>query len=331
MVEPGSRATKIRPPAAAGLFYAGDPRRLQATVSELLGSVPRSTNVMPKALIAPHAGYVYSGRVAAQAFATLCEAGQSVKRVVLIGPAHFVPVRGIAAPTVDAFETPLGRVPVDRDALSAIFELVVETDAPHAPEHSLEVELPFLQALLPSFAVVPLAIGDAKVQDVAEVLRRLWGGPETLIVVSSDLSHYHDYDTARRIDAATAAAIERAEWESLGPDQACGFLAIAGLLAETKRQRLAPQRLALCNRLWRRDPPQVPAASWSARARAYSCRISTNGSELAGTRSQVVASLSEKRQLPPRPVSSSPSLSSRQVDSSMSATEASQPGLTMTL
>ena len=247
MVEPGSRATKIRPPAAAGLFYAGDPRRLQATVSELLGSVPRSTNVMPMALIAPHAGYVYSGRVAAQAFATLCEAGQSVKRVVLIGPAHFVPVRGIAAPTVDAFETPLGRVPVDRDALSAIFELVVETDAPHAPEHSLEVELPFLQALLPSFAVVPLAIGDAKVQDVAEVLRRLWGGPETLIVVSSDLSHYHDYDTARRIDAATAAAIERAEWENLGPDQACGFLAVAGLLAETSRRRLAPQRLALCN------------------------------------------------------------------------------------
>src|SRR5205807_607337 len=161
---------KIRPSAAAGLFYARDPLRLQATVSELLGSVPRSANVMPKALIAPH-----------------------------------------------------------------------------APEQSLEVELPLLQALLPSFAVVPLVIGDAKVQDVAEVLQRLWGGPETLIVVSSDLSHYHDYDTARRIDAATAAAIERAEWENLGPDQACGFLAVAGLLAETSRRRLAPQRLALCN------------------------------------------------------------------------------------
>src|SRR5438876_8593015 len=207
MVEPGSSATKIRPPAAAGLFYAGDPLRLQATVSELLGSVPRSANVMPKALIAPHAGYVYSGRVAAQAFATLREAGQSITRVVLIGPAHFVPVRGIAAPTVDAFETPLGRVPVDRHALSAIADLpfVIAADAPHAPEHSLEVELPFLQALLPNFAVVPLVIGDAVPRDVAEVLRRLWDGPETLLVVSSDLSHYHDYDTARRLAAATAA------------------------------------------------------------------------------------------------------------------------------
>src|SRR5258708_18885888 len=165
----------------------------------------------------------------------------------LIGPAHFVPVRGIAAPTVDGFETPLGCVPVDRDALSAVAGLVIETDAPHAPEHSLEVELPFLQALLSSFAVVPLVIGEAKAQDVAEVLRRLWGGPETLIVVSSDRSHSNDYDRARRIDAGTAAAIERAEWESLGPDQACGFLAIAGLLAETSRRRLAPQRLALCN------------------------------------------------------------------------------------
>jgi MEMO1 family protein len=247
MAERGSQAVKIRPPAAAGLFYAGDPCRLQASVSELLGAVKPSAAVVPKALIAPHAGYVYSGRVAAEGFATLRLRAQPIKRVVLIGPAHFVPVRGIAAPTVEAFETPLGRVPVDRDALSAISELVIETDAPHAPEHSLEVELPFLQALLESFAVVPLVTGDAKAQEVAQLLRRLWGGPETLIVASSDLSHYHDYDTARRIDGATAAAIERGEWETLGPDQACGFLAVAGLIAETSRRGLAPQRLALCN------------------------------------------------------------------------------------
>jgi AmmeMemoRadiSam system protein B len=118
---------------------------------------------------------------------------------------------------------------------------------PHAPEHSLEVELPFLQALLPSFALVPLVIGDATAQDLAEVLRRRWGGPETMIVVSSDLSHYHDYDTARRLDAAAAAAIERGDWQSLGPDQACGFLAVTGLIVETNRRRLAPRRLALCN------------------------------------------------------------------------------------
>src|SRR5215813_2065930 len=213
-VEKASQRTKIRPPAAAGLFYAGHSDRLRTTVSELLDEAGPSANVLPKALIAPHAGYVYSGRVAAEAFATLRASAPSIERVVLIGPAHFVPVRGIAAPTVEAFETPLGCVPVDRHALSAIADLpfVVATDAPHAPEHSLEVELPFLQALLPRFA---------------EVLRRLWGGPETLIVVSSDLSHYHDYDTARRLDAATAAAIERGEWESLGPNQACGFLAVA--------------------------------------------------------------------------------------------------------
>jgi AmmeMemoRadiSam system protein B len=123
----------------------------------------------------------------------------------------------------------------------------VEADAPHAPEHSLEVELPFLQAMLPSFAVVPLVIGQARPQDVAAVLRRLWGGPDTLIVISSDLSHYHDYDTARRLDAATAAAIERGEWESLGPNEACGCLAVVGLIVETNRRRLALHRLALCN------------------------------------------------------------------------------------
>jgi MEMO1 family protein len=246
-VELNSQRAKVRPPAAAGLFYAGDPRRLQASVAELIGAVEASTGVPPKALIAPHAGYVYSGSVAAEAFARLRGGAHAIKRVVLIGPAHFVPLRGIAAPTVDAFETPLGRVPLDREALSAIADLVVEADAPHAPEHSLEVELPFLQALLPSFSLVPLVIGHATATDVAEVLRRLWGGPETVIVVSSDLSHYHDYDAARRLDAATAAAIELGDWQSLGPDQACGFLAVAGLIVETNRRRLAPRRLALCN------------------------------------------------------------------------------------
>ena len=244
-----SQRTKIRPPAVAGLFYAGDARRLQATVSDLLAQVPASTKTPPKALIAPHAGYVYSGGVAATAFATLRGDAPSITRVVLIGPAHYVAVRGIAAPTVDAFETPLGCVPVDREALSAIADLpfVVQADGPHAPEHALEVELPLLQALLPSFAIVPLLVGRAAAQDVADALRRLWGGPETLIVISSDLSHYHGYDTARRLDAATAAAIERGDWKSLGPDQACGFLAVAGLLAEANRRRLAAQRLALCN------------------------------------------------------------------------------------
>jgi AmmeMemoRadiSam system protein B len=233
----------------AGLFYAQDPDRLRAEVSELIPGVPVSAAGAPKALIVPHAGYVYSGRVAAAGFATLRASAETIARIVVIGPAHYVHVRGIAAPTVDAFATPLGRVAVDRDALAALGDLasVVQTDAPHAPEHALEVELPFLQVLLPAFKVVPLVVGEAEPEEVAEVLRRLWGGPEMLIVVSSDLSHYHDYEAARRIDAATASAIERGDWKNIGPDRACGFLPVAGLLIEAERRGLRAQRLSLCN------------------------------------------------------------------------------------
>jgi len=245
----GLQGMTTRPAAVAGLFYASDPDRLRKQVSDLLADVAASTKVMPKALIAPHAGYAYSGRVAAAAFATLRDNAQTIKRVVLIGPAHYVRVRGIAAPTVDAFETPLGRVPVDVGAVSKIadLQLVIRANAPHASEHALEVELPFLQTVLPSFQVVPLVVGDAAPQDVAHVLRQLWRGRETLIVVSSDLSHYHSYEAARRQDASTAAAIEHGEWANLGPNQACGCLPVAGLLIEAERRGLLAQRLSLCN------------------------------------------------------------------------------------
>jgi len=235
-----------RPSAVAGLFYADDPNLLRTQVFDLLADVAAPTKVMPKALIAPHAGYAYSGRVAAAAFAMLRDSAQTI---ALIGPAHYVHVRGIAAPTVDAFETPLGRVPVDVDALSTIADLqfVTRADAPHAPEHALEVELPFLQTLLASFQVLPLVVGDATPHEIAHVLRRLWNGPETLIVVSSDLSHYHDYETAARLDATTAAAIEHGDWASLGPNQACGFLAVAGLMVEAGRRGFKAHRLSLCS------------------------------------------------------------------------------------
>ena len=248
-VRTGSQSMTTRPSAVAGLFYADDPDRLRTQVLDLLGDVAASTKVMPKALIAPHAGYTYSGQVAAAAFATLRDSAQTITRVVLIGPAHYVHVRGIAAPTVDAFETPLGRVPVDLEALSTVADLrfVTRADAPHAREHALEVELPFLQTVLPSFQVVPLVVGDAAPQDVAYVLRQLWLGRETLIVVSSDLSHYHSYEAARRLDASTAAAIEHGEWANLGPNQACGCLPVAGLLIEAGRRGLHAQRLSLCN------------------------------------------------------------------------------------
>ena len=204
---------------------------------------------MPKALIAPHASYVYSGGVAGAAFAKLRPSAQTIKRVVVIGPAHYVHLVGIAAPKVNAFETPLGQLPVDIETCSQLgrFEFFTKTDAPHEPEHALEVELPFLQTVLSSFQLVPLVVGDAAPQEVAHLLRQLWDGPETLIVVSSDLSHYHSYEIAQRLDLATAQAIEKGDWQSLGSANACGWLAVAGLLKETQRRELEASRLSLCN------------------------------------------------------------------------------------
>jgi AmmeMemoRadiSam system protein B len=238
-----------RKPAVAGSFYPAQPDRLRRDVVELLADAETALKILPKALIVPHAGYIYSGRTAAAAFATLRGGAQTFTRIVLIGPAHYVAIRGIALPTLDAFETPLGRMAVDHDALNEITDLpfVSWNDAAHAPEHALEVELPFLQILLPSFLLLPLVVGDATAHEVAEVLARLWRGPETLLVISSDLSHYHSYETARRLDAATAAAIEKGDWAGLAPGRACGYLPIAGLLIEADRHKLKAQRLSLCN------------------------------------------------------------------------------------
>jgi MEMO1 family protein len=248
-VASGEARERIRRAAVAGSFYPRDPDRLHAIVDELLATAGCVPVAAPKAIIAPHAGFIYSGPVAATAFAPLQRHAAAIERVVLIGPAHYVPFRGIALPTVDAFETPLGIVPVARDAAAALADLpsVARADAPHALEHALEVELPFLQAVLRSFDLIPLLVGDASPEEVARVLDRLWGGSETLIVVSSDLSHFHAYETARRRDAVTAALIERGDWASLGPDKACGYLAIAGLLIEANRRGLRLQRLSLLN------------------------------------------------------------------------------------
>jgi len=239
---------QLRKPAVAGSFYPAQPDRLRRQIEELLAEAEPAPKITPKALIAPHAGYIYSGLPAASAFATL-RCAQTFARIVLIGPAHYVAIRGVALPTSDAFETPLGRVPVDHGALNEITGLpfVSVNDAAHVPEHALEVELPFLQIVLPSFSLLPLVVGDATAQEVAQVLARLWSGPETLPVISSDLSHYHSYETARCLDAATAASIENADWASLGPGQACGHLPIAGLLIEANHRNLKARRLSLCN------------------------------------------------------------------------------------
>src|SRR5262245_25191558 len=237
----------IRPAAVAGAFYAADPDRLRQDVAGLMAAVPERARRAPRALIAPHAGYIYSGPVAAYAFAALRDSASAPQRVVVIGPAHYVAVRGIAIPTAAAFATPLGRVPVDREALARVADLpcVVATDAPHAPEHALEVELPFLQCVLGQFTLVPLLVGDAAPEEVDEILERVWDA--SLVVVSSDLSHYLDYATAQRRDTRTAAAIERGDWAALGPNDACGFLAVAGLLRQAARRGLKAERLTLCN------------------------------------------------------------------------------------
>jgi AmmeMemoRadiSam system protein B len=239
----------IRRPAVAGRLYPADAGRLRALVDGYLGAADGPhTGRPPKAVIAPHAGYVYSGPVAGHAFAALRAGAPQIHRVVVIGPAHFVPIRGVAVPSAGAFRTPLGDVPVDRAAIQAIQELpqVQLADAPHQPEHALEVELPFLQTILGEFSLVPLVAGRAQPSEIAEVLAQLWGGDETAIVVSSDLSHYYDYAKAQRLDTATAAAIEALD-PSLGPDDACGHLPIAGLLIEAKRRGLKALRLDLRN------------------------------------------------------------------------------------
>jgi AmmeMemoRadiSam system protein B len=232
----------------AGQFYPRLPDRLRADVEAFLARA-RMAETVPKALIAPHAGYVYSGNVAGAAFGTLRNHARAVGRVVLIGPAHYVRFRGLALPNADIFETPLGPVPIVRDAASAFDDLafVVRAGAPHAPEHALEVELPFLQMLLPAFELVPILVGETHPEQVAAALERVWGGPETLIVVSSDLSHFHTYEAAQRFDAATAVTIERGDWAGLGPNDACGYLAIAGLLIAAKNRGLKARRLRLCS------------------------------------------------------------------------------------
>lgn len=240
----------IRAPAVAGTFYPADGARLRAVVEGCLGAARGAHDGRrPKALIAPHAGYVYSGPVAGRAFAALGAGAAQIRRVVVVGPAHFVPLRGLALPTAAAFRTPLGEVPLDGAALAALRDLpqVKVDDAPHAPEHGIEVELPFLQTLLGDFALVPLVVGEATPEQVALVLHRLWGGPETLLVISSDLSHYEAYARAREHDAATAVAIEGLDGAALGPADACGWLAIAGLLREARRRGLAARRLDLRN------------------------------------------------------------------------------------
>ncbi len=238
-----------RPAAVAGMFYPADAQTLAVEVDRLLDAVAPGEGVhAPKLLVVPHAGYVYSGPVAAQAYALLAPWREQIVRVVLLGPTHRVAVRGLAAPTVSAFDTPLGRVELDTVALQQLAELpqVRTSDAAHAQEHSLEVQLPFLQRALGAFTLLPLAVGDASAAEVAQVLERVWGGGETLIVISTDLSHYLPYAEARTKDRTTVERILRLD-PALDHAQACGATPLAGALLAARAHGLVPRLLDLRN------------------------------------------------------------------------------------
>ncbi len=238
----------VRNPAVAGTFYPANPAELKATIDKYLGAA-KTSGPVPKALIAPHAGFVYSGPVAASAYARIAPARDTITRVILLGPAHRVAVASLALPSVDSLATPLGNVPVDKKAVAMIADLpqVEVMDAAHESEHSLEVHLPFLQTVLAQFALVPLAVGQASPSDVGEVLERLWGGPETLIVISSDLSHYHSYESACRLDKTTSRAIEQLRAEDILYEHACGRIPINGLLHAARKRGMSVTTIDLRN------------------------------------------------------------------------------------
>ena len=228
-----------REPAVAGTFYPGNPRELRAMVEGLLRSA-KPVTVNAKALIAPHAGYIYSGPIAASAYATLAPRAKEIRRVVLLGPSHHVPFNGMALPGDGPFRTPLGSVELDTEAfdLLAGCQGVITLPRAHEREHSLEVQLPFLQVALSEFSLVPLAVGLAGPRDVALVLEKLWGGPETLVVISSDLSHYRSYEAATAIDIETARAIQKLDDRPLDSEHACGCHPIRGLLHLARERKL---------------------------------------------------------------------------------------------
>jgi AmmeMemoRadiSam system protein B len=237
-----------RPPAVAGLFYPAEPALLRATVDDLVGAARRDADAVrvgrPRALIAPHAGYAYSGPIAASAYA--CIDG-GIERVVILGPAHRVRLHGLAVASVDAFRTPLGDLVVDTDTRDDLVRrgLVSVDDRAHADEHSLEVHLPFVQVVLGDVLVLPIVVGDASPAQVADVLDVVWDGPETLVVVSTDLSHYHDQVTAQERDRRTAAAIVDRDETVIWPYDACGSAPLRGLLVTARRRDLTVTLLDL--------------------------------------------------------------------------------------
>jgi len=238
----------IRNPAVAGMFYPDHPETLAAVVEGYLADA-QQTDLRPKAIIAPHAGYEYSGPIAGSAFSAIKSVASDITRVVLLGPSHRVPFYGLAASSAVAYHTPLGDIPLDRVAIKTALKMdqVIELDEAHAMEHSLEVELPFLQKVLGDFSLVPLVVGEAAYEEVSEVIDALWSGKETLIVISSDLSHYLTYEQARAMDAETQQAIESLQPEAFSHEKACGRIPIGGLLLSARKRGMKVTTLDMRN------------------------------------------------------------------------------------
>jgi len=241
---------QIRPAAVAGMFYPGDPAELRNQITGFIHEKPSETSEIPKAIIVPHAGTVYSGSIAASAYRLLLQYRHVIRKIILLGPAHRVSLNGLALPTVDQFQTPLGEIDLDTKTIQKLvddFPQVTFSNNAHAEEHSLELQLPFLQEVLASFRLIPFVVGDATPGEIAEVIEQLWGGKECLIVISSDLSHFQSYDEAIRLDRITAQHIELFQGDQLGDNSACGRIPLRGLLHLAQQKGMSIKRLDLRN------------------------------------------------------------------------------------
>ena len=246
--------SQVRKPAVVGMFYPADKQSLQDDIQVYLDEAICGHDIIPKAIIVPHAGYVYSGPIAATAYKQIISVKDKINRVVLLGPSHRVAFSGLALPESDVFNTPLGNVSIDQNAIQLLSGLpqVIVSDEAHREEHSLEVQLPFLQEILGDFTLIPIVVGDAECFDVAKVINKLWCNDEgcdehTLIVISTDLSHYHEYNEAKQLDRATSDAIINLKSDLIGYDDACGRNGLKGMMTVAKEKNLTVELLDLRN------------------------------------------------------------------------------------
>lgn len=238
---------KIKKPAVAGAFYPDEPDILNNMVEHLFDAITWAGS-SPKAIIAPHAGYIYSGIAAACAYQCL-EMMPYIKNIILVGPSHYIAFNGVAYSDYDTFITPLGELFVNTNLIQQIAKLPATqhfNDA-FSREHCLEVQFPFLQKKLNEFTIVPLLVSGANKQTVASVLEALWGDKETLVIISSDLSHYHDYLTAQQLDSETSQAIVNLDADNIKEDSACGRIAIRGLLHLAKQKKMQAKKILQIN------------------------------------------------------------------------------------